>query len=123
VIIHISDDRDPAVGPDGTIFYLSDWDGTMKTYTYIVSPYSNTAEIKAYSGQDWLEGHPSPFSQGGALVSVEENGETHIYRVDPYSQPVLLTGAVAGFNGQPAAGPPWWQPDPEASRAWLASHP
>lgn len=115
VISSPSDDRDPALGPGGDIFFLADREGIMKTYR-------GPATIDAYSNQNWSEGHPSPLGWERMLVSVEENGATKIYQIGRYSEPVLLTGSAGGFNGQPAAGPVWWQPDPVASRAWLATN-
>jgi hypothetical protein len=95
----------------------------MKTYTYATSSYTTTARIEPHSRQDQVEGHPSPVNWETVLVSMAENGETGIYQIRPYYEPALLTGPEGDFNGQPAAGPVWWQPNPEASREWLATHP
>jgi TolB protein len=110
-----SDDRDPAVGPDGTIFFLSDRGGPLQVYTYRLSAYNDEVQIEVYSNQSRAEAHPSPRADGSLLVSLEQNGESQVYRLQPYMAALPLTN-TPGFNGQPAAGPVWWWPDPAASR-------
>ncbi len=119
-----ADDRDPAVGSNGTIFFLSNRAGEMQSYGYRLA-YDNRPRIEPASQGVGAEGHPSPFNSSlglepGLLISLETEGNSDIYLATPYSSRQLTT--APGFEGQPAGGPVWWQPDPAASLEWLSKN-
>ncbi|MCB0213024.1 MAG: PD40 domain-containing protein, partial [Anaerolineae bacterium] len=117
-----ADDRDPAVGPDGTIYFLSDRDdGIMKIFTYKLKTSANgTGEpvIEALNATDAPQAHPSPTLNQNTpiLAALTPEGQSDIYLLG-YST-VPLTNEP-GFDGQPAAGPTGWNPSKDLSYDWL----
>lgn len=116
-----ADDRDPAVDMQGMIYFLSDREGTMKTYRYGTSYLGGEPRLEPFARAGLTQAHPSAFSSDKAFVTMVDNGATNIYLAGPYGSDVPLT-ASTGFNGQPAGGPPWWLPDRAGSVEWLEEH-
>lgn len=111
-----ADDRDPAVGNDGRLYFISDRAGTARTYSLDLN--HPQGEPEAYAEMIQAEAHPAPYGDSSLIVSLSQEGVTNLYRASRFTEPEPLTN-LAGFNGQPAAGPVWWQPGSEASLAWL----
>lgn len=119
-----SDDRDPAIHSDGTIYFLSDREGAMKIFTYRTSPDDEDAEPKIEVFNQKVEqpqAHPSPalsaYTSDLIIAALTQNGRSDVYRLSYYSADPLTDSP--GFDGQPAAGPTIWNPDPDISREWL----
>lgn len=72
--------------------------------------YLNYGMISAYAKANVPESHPALSATGSHLyVTREENGVTDIYRVENGQYTRLTAGD--GFNGHPAGGPVWWEPE------------
>jgi hypothetical protein len=125
VVTGPADDRDPAVGISSSLadrfgfagsqlfFFLSDRDGVMKSY--ITASDGSTTLAFPYRQGDQPEAHPSWFKEDTLLVARGEGGASEIYAFTPYGEPRQLT-AWPGFDGHPAGGPVWWQPDALGTR-------
>jgi hypothetical protein len=113
-----SDDRDPAMGDWGRLVFLSDRDGVMKAYRQdMKTPYASPQPI---NDNQEPEGHPTPIDDAGyaVLVTLNHSGATNIYRTGYVSEYEALTQG-SSFDGHPAWGPVWWQPDVPSSLEWL----
>jgi WD40 repeat protein len=119
VIVSPADDRDPAVlaGPVDRVLFLSDRDGTMRTYT--TDP---TVDPMSFTNTGLSEAHPAtlPGEYYGVLISAERDGDMGIYLASRSSYTVLT--ASPGFDGQPAGEATPWKPDSVDSLRWLARH-
>lgn len=125
-----ADDRDPAIGgssplassfdfdfgPEGFLFFLSDRDGAMKSY--VTLPVSPAPPASQFAQIDQVQAHPSWFEGTTLLAAVGEAGGSDIYNLTPWG-PAQALIVSPGFDGQPAGGPVWWQPDEANSFAWL----
>lgn len=122
IVTRPSDDRDPAIGgssllstyfdldfgPAGYLFFLSDREGGLKSY--VTTPEGTATSAERFIEADEVEAHPSWFRQYTLLVAVGQDEKSDIYALTPFSSPEALTDSP-GFDGQPAGGPVWWQPD------------
>lgn len=127
VVTGPADDRDPAVGLSSQLGYsfdvdsleflsfLSDRDGTMQPY--VTLPDGSTTVVKPFAQTDQAQAHPSWF-QDTLLVTMGEAEESDIYKLTSYGSPQAVTSSP-GFDGQPAGGPVWWQPNQADGMAWL----
>lgn len=121
VVTGPSDDRDPALSVDNRLLFLSDRDGVRRAYYQdLDTPYASPLPV---SQQRETEGHPAWIDDGGygALVTLERNGVTDIFRTCSVCEYQALTEGQ-GFNGHPAWGPAWWRPDVPSSLEWLREH-
>ena len=66
------------------------------------------------------EGHPALIDDKGyaVLVTLDHSGATNIYRACYACEYEALTQG-SSFDGHPAWGPVWWQPDVPSSLEWL----
>lgn len=123
VVTHPADDRDPAVNRSGTMVFLSNRDGIMRTYLLDSLALTYPA-IYARTDTDRPEGHPAwidDLARMHVLLEMERDGETTIFRRAPggsAAESVPLAASPA-FEGQPAWGAVWWTPDSVLSREWL----
>jgi dipeptidyl aminopeptidase/acylaminoacyl peptidase len=111
-----ADDRDPAVaaGAVDRLLFLSDRDGTMRTYQW-----DRSSAPRAFAETDRAEAHPAPLpgKQYEILVSMGREGEADVYRTG-FSGYAPLAPAP-GYDGQPAVQATGWEPSIDASLAWL----
>jgi len=118
VIVSAADDRDPAVaaGLAKKVMFLSDRDGTLKTYTAEAH-----AQPRPFAETDQPEAHPAtlPGAYSEILVSAEREGSVDIYRVGLSGYTPLAPSP--GFDGHPAGEATLWEPDPAASLDWLSA--
>jgi hypothetical protein len=107
-----ADERDAAVGREFFV-YLSNEKGNFMTYGRY--NYDAASSFPFTSGTE-AEGHPSLLDDGTntVLLTLVRDGQTGIYRANTTSYEPFVVGPA--FNGQPAAGPVPWQPDPELSQ-------
>jgi Tol biopolymer transport system component len=128
IVVSPADDRDPAVNASARLgnylalegmqspylLFLSDREGAMRTY---VTGLTGAGTVELYTAAAQTEAHPSWFANDTLLLAIGQETGSDIYKVTlPQGTPTLLF-ASPGFDGQPAGGPVWWQPDAATSRA------
>lgn len=108
VIASAADERDAAVAREYFV-YLSNESGTLRTYRHYFGDLGPSFPTTAGTEP---EGHPAPLDDdnGAVLVTLERAGRTGIYRATASGYEPFIVDAA--FDGQPAAGPVLWQPDP-----------
>jgi hypothetical protein len=116
VIVSPADDRDPAAVPGfvNRLLFLSDREGFKRTFRS-----DATSQPWPFAETDRPEAHPAtlPGQELYILVSAERDGSMDVHRIGPGEYTPLAPSPA--YDGQPAGEATRWQPDMDASLAWL----